>query len=278
MFWFIISNQHIIEIYGAVMNNMLKKLPKSSQLGLSDIQWILEDSTNQKSKLDFIQSLLRLYKIESFSHSVFNTDFIFGIITTTPPSELLSYYYSKVWQADKVLNFSVSPNLQVIDYFNDFKFKFIKEYSNTINNKISLVSAKVVLGKKHYFAFNIDREYFNQIKQTNHLFKLYSVIDSAISLIYSQIRIKRFFEIHHEDIPKRVIKDPVNNKTMLIISDLSVKEMEYLKILASGCTAKEIALHLHKSYRTVQNVIAALLKKLNVDTKEQLTLVAKIIL
>ena len=52
--------------------------------------------------------------------------------------------------------------------------------------------------------------------------------------------------------------------------DLSEQQAIYLKLLAQGKTAKEIALETHVSYRTVEGTIAKLMESLGCSSSKEL--------
>ena len=59
-----------------------------------------------------------------------------------------------------------------------------------------------------------------------------------------------------------------------ITADLSERELEILKLLASGLTNTEIAARLFLSKGTVRNYISAILTKLNVEDRTQAAVLA----
>jgi DNA-binding CsgD family transcriptional regulator len=170
-------------------------------------------------------------------------------------------------------------SFQLIDYTKDFSYSFVKKYADSIGNKISIISTQIILDKKYFFTFDIDRKYFSRLREKNGFFNLYKIIDAAISLIYAKLRITTFFRIDADDLPKKDA-DQVIDATIVhpFLAELTSTELDYLKMIVSGCTAKEMAIHMNKSYRTVQTMIANMLKKLKLENKEELILVAKIVM
>jgi DNA-binding NarL/FixJ family response regulator len=59
-----------------------------------------------------------------------------------------------------------------------------------------------------------------------------------------------------------------------VAQDLSERELEVLKLLASGLTNAEIAERLHLTRGTVRNYVSAILAKLDVDDRTQAALIA----
>ena len=67
-------------------------LPKAGRFKLKDMTSILADSRRQQDQVFFIQSLINDHGIKNFSYSVLENDFSFGVVTSIPSNELLSYY------------------------------------------------------------------------------------------------------------------------------------------------------------------------------------------
>ena len=105
--------------------------------------------------------------------------------------------------------------------------------------------------------------------------QLYKRLDNIISLMYTAVKFQNtlYFE-EHEIIMDRAL---ASIKKIQENYNVTYNEIEQLKYIATGNTAKEIAMHMGNSYRSVQTSIMNLSKKLNCESKQELVLKAKII-
>ncbi|WP_151194169.1 helix-turn-helix transcriptional regulator [Cysteiniphilum sp. JM-1] len=127
-----------------------------------------------------------------------------------------------------------------------------------------------------HFSFDINADYFNQLTFEDKT-KLYQCLTDCIDLLMSVVRFHTLIEIKDfsdNTVMPDIVRLPESLQQRLKLTDLNV---EYLRFIATGATAKEIAMHAGRSYRSVQGSIASLCEKLNCQNKNQLISLARII-
>ena len=156
----------------------------------------------------------------------------FHFVTTSSKSDIHEYFKAKLWRHDKWVVPFHTPTFQVINY----------EQLSPNNPKLPIIESNkhkltLFIGRCYHqysdnFAFDIDKTYFNQLTQAQQKQQLPQILKNKFSLTNNNI--------------------------------------EYLRFIATGATSKEIALHLNRSFRSVEGHIASLSKKLNCQSRNQL--------
>ncbi|MGL4989723.1 MAG: response regulator [Sarcina sp.] len=104
----------------------------------------------------------------------------------------------------------------------------------------------------------------------------YLLKDSDCEVIYEGIKsaMNGNMIINHEIAQKIIPKEITNTSIDERLDSLSKKDIDIIKLVATGLTNKEISLNLYLSEGTVKNNITAILSKLNLRDRTQIAIFA----
>ncbi len=249
-----------------------------------DMEVILADSNANQYALEMVSKLVQLHRVETFSFAKLHKDLHLELVTTASNEELLAYYRLGIWRYDIIFNPDYVRDQSVIDYAAKLNIPLVQEYTTKIKQRITLLSEFNVLGCKHTFMYNMNREKYYSLSETEK-HKLGTAMFAASKLLLSLIRFNTQLVISEEDIRSAEVmlqcsnKKSPGDKTEEIkkMFNLTEIELEYLKILTTGCTAKEIALQLDKSHRYIEKITQNLKQKFQIHSKNQFENIAQII-
>ncbi|WP_440994433.1 hypothetical protein [Cysteiniphilum litorale] len=250
-----------------------------------DIDAIFADSLMQKKLTDQISSLIQLDGVMSFDFIRITNNHTFYYLGTKPKQDLKDYLISGLWQFDGLFNLNQTRAYHIVDY------------NEIISANLSALPTKSIQPFLHQITLGIEQIYANHkdillFGTSNTAFKGFSLAKKALyfqrlravmSLIYKTVRFRHMIQLHQHDIDtlmslaNPIIHDFNYQDTMMSSFNLTENELIYLKMLASGCSAKEVANHLDKSYRYIQNVIRRLIQRFDVLDKNQLEDISQII-
>ncbi len=240
-----------------------------------DLAVIMADSAANNTQLKQILNLLKLDSITDFMFIRITDNSCFYYVGTPSSEYIREYHNTGNWINETIYDPYEITNFKVVDYSHP-------DYQAS-NNLLKLISGKIsiFLNRRHQFykdmfCFDINKTHYNSM-DLNSIVKLNERLNAIANLCYTSIQFLTLIQF-----PKSFSKneDPIlkqANKEILAHFNLSETNIAYLRHIASGCTAKEIATHMNKSYRSVQDVIQKLCDKFNLPSKSQLEQVAKII-
>jgi len=146
------------------------------------------------------------------------------------------------------INMPYMNGLQVLQYLREKDIK-IKVLILTIHNEVEYLVKAVEIGVDGYV-----------LKDSNS-----SVLKKAIYSVYNG---ETFIEAELAPLMKIKLEEKnINNNN--VISTLTKREIEVLKLLAEGLFNKEIAFTLAISEKTVKNHVSNIFKKINVSDRTQ---------
>lgn len=244
------------------------------RLTSDDMNLVISDSIAYREKLIAFLSLLKLDQVTNLSWIRIIDDNKFQTVTSNiNVNASLNYSHSGLWQYDKVTVSYTSDSEGVIDYYT---LNPNNTYALENKHLLSIYNCKHFQNIYDYFSFEIGRDFYNSL-DTKSKITLRKRLDSVISLMYQSIFLEKTFEV--KELNATFYKDSFGEIETEIINtyNLTPLNLSYLKLIATGNTAKEIALQLNKSSRSIETTMMTLCKKLKCSNKQQLVLVAKII-
>jgi DNA-binding CsgD family transcriptional regulator len=259
---------------------------KSSSSGLSkeDADIMYKDSLINSSKMSLIKSLLAPYGIVDFDYSRTYDDNSYEIVFSYSKDDILEYLKTDIWYYQHLLSSESVLDYYVID-FSKAPISIDKDYLEKLEPYYTIAVERKILDCKNSFTFSIEKSAYNKFDPMQ-FFKLNYALNICIELMLSTIRFSTRFKLTDSDIKKfKTIFKMHHNK----VSDqhkleaiqsrygLNTLEANYLRAITTGSTAKEIALNVNKSYRYIQNIIQSLVEKLDLNNKNELAQVAKLI-
>jgi DNA-binding CsgD family transcriptional regulator len=246
-----------------------------------DIKILMSDSEANKQQLHNLKKLLCFDKIEDISFMRLTDDLELLYAGTSNSKDLFSYLKHQAWAEDMLFDGFQVFNFRVIDYSDSHLSETSKQFSMSVNERLTLLVDRRHHHYKDSFMFDINRKHYLGLSFENRIL-LFERLTSIINLCYSMIHLHTPIKLPSNTFNK--IKDkrhtntaPLTDNDLLHAFALTQTNVEYLRHIASGCTAKEIARHMDKSYRSVQDAIRNLCDKFEVATKAQLAQVARVI-
>jgi DNA-binding CsgD family transcriptional regulator len=238
---------------------------------MSDNKNLTADSVTNRDQVSFLKALLEPYPIHDFVFLRIYNNNTMNIVSSIAGNYLSDFVHNLSIQK-YVLNTAAITNYAVIT----------DEFSLVKNKKHFLIIERQVFSYKFSMVYLLDKDKYDQLN-TEQLAKFITMLGSYNKLAYSMLRWNEVVPFKNIDtsaagekkssIPMHKINFTLKNKF-----DISNTEFEYLKLIITGCTSKEIALHMNKSHRSIENQIYRLQRKLSISTKEQLENFARIIL
>ena len=246
-----------------------------------DIKMLMSDSQANKQPLHNLKKLLCFDKIEDISFMRLTDDLELLYAGTSDPKDLLSYLKHQAWAEDMLFDGFQVFNFRVIDYSDSHLSDASKQFSISVNERLTLLIDRRHHHYKDSFMFDINRKHYLGLSFESRIL-LFERLTSIINLCYSVIHLHNPIKL---PINAQTAMKTKNHADMASLTEnnllhtfaLTQINIEYLRHIASGCTAKEIARHMDKSYRSVQDAIRNLCDKFEVATKAQLEQVARII-
>lgn len=247
-----------------------------------DIDMLMSDSKHNESTLLNFKSLLHFDHIQDVSILRLTDTLSFYYAGTNKPKEILAYLKLKAWQDDQLFNSYQVYRFRVIDYLDEKYSDNTQQFSSEINHTLTLQIDRRHHDYKDSFMFDVARKHYQALgfEQRVHLIER---LTSIINLYYSMIHVHTLLKLPKEalaQVPqeKDILEQQIqSHKEIWAHFNLTQNNVAYLRHIASGCTAKEIAQHMGKSYRSVQDAIKLLSEKFNVASKSQLEQVARVI-
>ncbi len=255
-------NKHIIE--------------SMSNINANDFNRLLLDSRRSEFMLSHVANLLKTDTISSITWLRIIDERTFQFITNLSSNELKDYLYAGVWRQDKLMTPLQTTAFEVFDYESisaqGISERYIKQHIQNLT---------LFIGKSYHlytdnFAFDIDKAYFNGLSLEQKML-VYERLTESIHLLMSSVFFQNEFQFKTVEFSYKAIDKPKLPEEVKKDFDLSDLNVEYLRFIATGATAKEIAIHLDKSFRSVQGNIAQLCEKLGCINKNQLSVFARII-
>ncbi|MDC0534314.1 LuxR C-terminal-related transcriptional regulator [Francisellaceae bacterium] len=256
----------------------------TSSLSKDDAGIIYKDSLINSSKMNLIKSLLTPYGIIDFDYSRIYDDNSYEMVVSYSKDDILEYLETDIWYYQHLFNSESVLDYYVID-FSKSSLPIDKNYLKKLEPYYTIAVERKILDCKNSFTFSIDKSVYNKFDPMQ-FFKLNYALNTCIELMLSTIRFSTRFKLTDSDIKKfKTIFKKHHNK----VSDqhkleaiqsrygLNALEANYLRAIATGSSAKEIALNVNKSYRYIQNIIQSLVEKLDLNNKNELAQVAKLI-
>ncbi|MDC0535402.1 LuxR C-terminal-related transcriptional regulator [Francisellaceae bacterium] len=254
---------------------MLHKLSSNQFISQHDLDALLSDSIANSAQLKQLLDLLKLDGISDFMFFRITNNSCFYYAGTLHKSYVQEYYNLGNWINEGIYNPYEITNFSTIDY-NDPDYQASPNLLKLTANKISIFLNRRHQLYKDMFCFDINKERYDSLN-LNDILKLNERLNAIANLCYTSIKLSKLIQFPivftHPD--NALLKQ--TNKEILDHYNLSETNIAYLSHIASGCTAKEIASHMDKSYRSVQDVIQKLCDKFNLSSKSQLEQIAKII-
>ncbi|TNF69840.1 MAG: helix-turn-helix domain-containing protein [Gammaproteobacteria bacterium] len=244
--------------------------PKSKEVDL-----ILQDSKLNTDNFKPIMKILSMDDILDISILTINKHSEFMYAATISRSYFLKYLNSNAWQNDFSIDLTQHHQFYTIDYGD----KNTKYYSPHINHLVTITMDRFFLDRKDRFMFDIPRTIYNNLNHNEKLF-LYKKLDSAVNILYSYIKFHNLFISLDKNFQTEfydILDLPENLEEILKKFKISKTNFIYILYLATGCTAKEIAQRMEKSYKSVQHQILVLCKKFNIQSKSQLEKISRLI-
>ncbi len=246
------------------------------QLQEKDIQIMLADSVNNITIITQILDIIREDTITTLTWVRRFAANQYAMVTSFSKEIIKPYLQLGLWRYDPSIIPKQTNVFKVFTYdelTNDpFKHKLITQNEDNI----VLYIVKCYHNYTDHFSFDIKTDYFNQLTFEGKT-TLYQRLTDCIDILMSMVRFHTLIEIKDfddETVKPETVHLPKDLQQRLKLTDLNV---EYLRFIATGATAKEIAMHAGRSYRSVQGSIANLCEKLNCENKNQLISLARII-
>ena len=243
-----------------------------------DIENMLKDSKANEFVINQILSLLSEDTISTLTWIRCYQMQHYAMLTSFSKEMIKPYLELGLWRYDP----SVIPlQTSVFKVFTYDELTQNKEKHRLItpnHENIMLYIVKCYHQHTDHFSFDMTAQHFNKLgfeDKTILYQRLHDCIDLLMSAVRFHVQIQLDRAIRDDSMLTPVpVRLPQNLQTRLNLTDINV---EYLRFIATGATAKEIALHAGRSYRSVQGSIATLCDKLNCDNKSQLISLARII-
>ncbi|MDC0534291.1 helix-turn-helix transcriptional regulator [Francisellaceae bacterium] len=238
---------------------------------MSDNKNIHSDSISNKEQILFLKKLLEPFPIYDFVFLRIYKNNTMNIVSSLD-ADCLSEFIHNLTIQRLVLNIDAISNYTVAT----------DEFSLVKNKKTFLILERQVFSYKFSMVYILDKDAYDKLSK-EHMAKLIIMLGSYNKLSYSMLRWNEIVPFKCLDFPDYCAKKsslPMHkiNFTLKNKFNITNTEFEYLKLIITGCTSKEIALHINRSHRSIENQIYRLQKKLSVSTKEQLENLARIIL
>jgi DNA-binding CsgD family transcriptional regulator len=252
-------NKSSIVISKALAENGLMEISTES---------LYKDSKLNEHSMKTLMALLAPYKIKSITSVRVHEAKYINVISSLPANDLKTFMQN-ISVKNKVLN------------YNQFSFyRFLSDRFDLSGDKLNaLLTERKVIRCKYSILFCMDKADYEQLSN-EELIKFHMMLISFYKLAFNMFRWNN--NIPYLTTPEGdaldTKKPDLKHFTLKEHFQISDLEWEYLKMIVTGCTSKEIGLHVGKSYRYIQNIIANLQKKLGVTSKSQLEDMAKIIL
>lgn len=250
-----------------------------TQLNSQDYEYLLYDSRASASMVNLILDGLEFDMIHDFSWvRVYRDRQNFNLLTSLNLSDYKAYMESQLWRYDIQLLPSASSVYFATDYMHLLdKVEHVAEsHVRRMSERMTLYFAKGYQNYNDIFTFDMPKERYEQLSRAAKVL-LYERLGIAIRMLYASIhfhmQIVLPLALKIEHIAQQDVSDRLKSKYQL--SDV---DLEVLSFLATGCTAKEIAVHLDRSYRTIQDRIAILTEKMGCQDKAQLADFAQLIM
>ncbi|MDC0534684.1 LuxR C-terminal-related transcriptional regulator [Francisellaceae bacterium] len=243
-----------------------------AEVNEDDIDKILSDSKFHEKKLNELLFLLRLDQVDSISWIRVIDDDKFQLVTQTSAEMLLQYLHSDLWKIDKVTTPHSTISFQIIDYY---ALDPSKAFSQGLKDHLTLYFTKHFQNMYDHFSIDINKSFYLSLNAAGKelVHERFKII---VDMLYKSIYLKSTFQIHDH---KVIFFSEKHTKAQKIKETYQLTDLnlDYLKLIATGNTAKEIALQLEKSPRSVQSTINILYQKLHCDSKQDLINIARII-
>lgn len=249
-----------------------------TDLSDSDYNAILQDSRSHQWLIDTILEALSFDHIQDFSWvRVFQDCCQFHVLTSLNLASYQAYMQTQLWRYD----FEFLPYMATVYYETDYmslldKVEVSEGHLQRMQSKMTIYFAKGHQGYTDIFTFDLPKSVYYQYSHSDKM-ALYERLNVVVRLLYSsvnfQMKLRLVDPISVKYAASQNLANRLKNKYQLTDADLDV-----LTFLATGCTAKEIAQHVDKSYRTVQDRIVILMEKLGCRDKAQLSYVAQILM
>ncbi len=237
-----------------------------------EIGLILTDSKIYKKNIDTLLRLLKLDHIDHISWLRVIDDDKFQLVTQDSKQRLSQYLRSNLWKIDKVTTPHSEISFQIIDYY---ELDPSKEFSQNLKDHLTLYFTKHFQNMYDHFSLDIQKSFYLSLNPSEKEL-VHERFKIAIDILYKSIFFKTTFKILDHKVlflSEKNTKSDIIKKTYQL-TDLN---LDYLKLIATGNTAKEIALQFDKSYRSVQSTINILYQKLSCNSKQDLINIARII-
>lgn len=242
-----------------------------NNLTASQLEAIMDDSTAQQSKLAYMMTLLELDHVMGITWLRLLKDQQWQMVTSLSRQNVLEYIKTDIHRLDTFVEPNHNVSFSIIDYQQLPNQAHLPKF---LDERICVIVTKYYLSHTDNISFGINRDHFMSLSEADKM-KLHFRLQHIISLLYATIQFTHTLELidkvresTHETQPTPSILDKLN---------FSSTQLDYLKYIAMGMTSKEIAIHLNKSYRTVQDTIKLLCEKTHSASKNELTIIANII-
>lgn len=246
-----------------------------------DLSMIYSDSRLNSDTLGKIISYLKPLGIMNLSYHKIDSNGYYSIVMTYDCDEMSAYYRSQIWKYDDAINFDGDVYIRIIDYM-EIPQIHQTDYLFYAQNEICVVIQYYIFGVKNVFHFSVQRQkYLDHFNDAGFLYGFNMVLDSVIKWLYAGVRMRCCIDLNVHHYPfKNLFQSSQSRNQVTVLGGiiLTTREVDYLKVISMGCTAKEIAMHIGKSPRSVEKAIFDLKSKLRVDSKDQLVCIAKTLL
>ncbi len=254
------------------------KFSQLDNFNSTDLDVLFRDSLGNSQVFTQLLNLLKLSHVSSIDYVRMSGDLEIYYAGTTKKELVLSYLRLGIWKLDELFERYAIFRFKIIDYQKDTRIERVMLDNLGLWNTLTIVIENHSHTFKDSFSFEISREYFLKLEKME-IVQLYEQLKSVVYICYSRVYLHTAMQLPsalrgQNKLSKR--EDIIKND-VLKFYQINALHLEYLGYIAACCTAKEIAKHMNKSYRTVQSSILRLCVHFQVETKAQLQQIARII-
>ncbi|MDC0534679.1 LuxR C-terminal-related transcriptional regulator [Francisellaceae bacterium] len=168
---------------------------------------------------------------------------------------------------------------EIVSYNNTSCLEKILTHENILSGYQSLTYNKSYSSFQDIFVFDINKQYYDNLSFKTNL-ELHDRLQKFIDLIYLNTTFTLKINLRESLAKKPKLNRIYDHEKYAFIKDkfkLSDNELYYLNIISISGSSKEVAKATGKSPRTIEKMIANLCKKLNIQNKFSLQIMAKIL-
>lgn len=233
---------------------------------------ILLDSKHNEIHLKSVTQLLKPDHIADITWLRTHANETLQMVTTLTMLEIDAYINSQIHQFDGFITSLQPVTFELIDYSEVHTTRILPDF---LHSRICIIITKNHLHHSDKYSFDIDKSHFHTLKEADRM-QLYYRLQHAITLLQGQTQFNHFIQISPL-IKSTHTKLSSPMSSVLEYYSLKPLHLDYLRYIAMGMTSKEIAQKMHKSHRTVEDVISLLRHKTNATSKNELMTIANII-